>query len=320
MNYLGIDISKKTFDVTIIKEDGSKEHKQFDNTAKGHEKLEKWLKRKVGDIKKVHAVMEATNIYWEEVAEYLHQKEVKVSVVNPAAIKGFARSEMQRNKTDKQDSLVIAEFGRQKKPEAWQPPLAHQKKLRSLVRHRQTLIKTRTQQKNRISSCNDEEVKQSLEQVLRVLEQQIEEMTSKINKLIKEHEDLHTNHRLMVSIKGIGDRSADLILAEFYDLRHYSSAKSVAADAGITPSKHESGTSVKRRAKISRIGKSAVRGILYWPAQTAILHNPVVRDLVERLEKRGKSTGVIIVAAMRKLLHLVYGVVKNQTPFDPNFC
>ena len=137
--------------------------------------------------------------------------------------------------------------------------------------------------------------------------------------MIDQHDDLRHNHKLISSIKGLGPDTASLVLAEFYDLAQYADAKAVAADAGVTPAKYESGTSVRRKARMSRIGKSAVRGALFWPAQTAIRWNPLVADLAQRLQQRGKPFGVILVAAMRKLLHLIFGVVKNNTPFDPNF-
>ena len=319
MNDVGIDIAKKTFDVTLLKGDEPAEHGQFSNNQAGHKKFLKWLKRRVPQLERVRAVMEATNIYWEELAEYLHEQGLTVSVVNPAAIKGFAQSQLQRNKTDKVDSRVMAVFGRQTEPTAWQPPQPHQRKLRALVRHKQALVKTRTQQMNRLASCTDEDVKASLQGLVTVLNQQLEQVQHKIKTLINDHDDLRANHRLITSIKGIGDDTASLILAEFYDLEQYASAKTVAADAGVTPAKYQSGISVRRKAKMSRIGKATVRGALFWPAQSAIRWNPLVKALAERLRQRGKPFGVILVAAMRKLLHIIFGVVKNKTPFDPNF-
>ena len=152
-----------------------------------------------------------------------------------------------------------------------------------------------------------------------ILDQQLAHIQAKIEALIDDHDDLRHNHKLITSIKGIGSDTASLLLAEFYDLEHYTSAKAVAADAGVTPARFQSGTSVRRKAKMSRIGKASVRGALYWPAQSAIQWNPLVSALAERLRQRGKPFKVILVAAMRKLLHIVFGVVKNNTPFDPNF-
>lgn len=314
--YLGIDLAKESLDVTLLPQD---EYGHFPNKGSGHKRLLQWLKKRERELTEVHVVMEATNIYWEELADYLDQQGLKVSVVNPAAVKGFGISQLQRNKTDKVDSRVIALFGQQTQPRLWQPPQPHQRQLRALVRHKQALLKSRTQQHNRVASCLDPDVKASLQAVITAVEQQLAHIQQKIKTLIDDHADLRDQHHLITSIKGIGSDTATLILAEFYDLDQYANAKAVAADAGVTPAKYESGTSVRRKARMSRIGKSAVRGALFWPAQTAIRWNPIVADLAERLRQRGKPFGVILVAAMRKLLHLIFGVVKNNTPFDPNF-
>ena len=123
----------------------------------------------------------------------------------------------------------------------------------------------------------------------------------------------------MVSIKGIGHKTAIGLLAEMYDLADYDSARAAATDAGLTPSHYSSGSSVRRKSKLSKVGKATVRGLLYFPAKSAMCHNPIVRDLKERLAAQGKAYKVILCAAMRKLIHLAFGVLKNQTPFDPNF-
>ena len=170
MPYLGIDLAKESLDVTILPQE---EYGQFSNKRSGHKKLLKWLKKRAPELSQVQVVMEATNIYWEELADYLHQQGLVVSVVNPAAVKGFAISQLQRNKTDKVDSRVIALFGQQTQPRVWQPPLPHQRKLRALVRHKQALIKSRTQQQNRLASCLDPDVKASLEALINALEQQL---------------------------------------------------------------------------------------------------------------------------------------------------
>ena len=124
---------------------------------------------------------------------------------------------------------------------------------------------------------------------------------------------------MLLSIKGFGPVTVIKLLAEFYDLANYRSARAAAADAGVTPAQHLSGSSVRRPARMSKIGKASVRGALYWPAITAITHNPCVKALAQRLQARGKSKQVIRGAAMRKLMHLAYGVLKHQSPFDPAY-
>ena len=163
---LGIDVSKDTIDVTLIDNEGNKHHATFKNKEKGFKKLIGWLKKHGVEVDDLHICMEATNIYWEDLALYLHSKGYKVSVVNPARTKGFANSQLRRNKTDKQDSEIIADFCAAMDPDEWIPPSDDQKKLRALVRHLEGLKKTLTQQKNRLASCKDKDVKSSLQIVL----------------------------------------------------------------------------------------------------------------------------------------------------------
>jgi transposase len=317
MEHLGIDLSKKYFDVTLKKGSGKQVYAQFDNREPGFAKLSKWLAKQ--QVEELHVCMEATNIYWEALADYLHEQGYIVSVVNPARIKGFAISQLQRNKTDKLDSQVIVTFCELLSPQPWQPPTEAQRKLKRLMRHRQALTKSRTQHLNQLADCQDEEVRASLEVVLATLQSQIDHLNQRISDHIKQDDTLATHKALLLSIKGFGDQTVHLLLAEMYDLADYASARAAAADAGVTPAHYQSGDTIRRKPKMSKVGKAAVRGALFWPAVTAIRHNPIVKALADRLRQRGKSKMCIIGAAMRKLLHIAYGVLKHQTPFDPNF-
>lgn len=314
---LGIDIAKQTFDATLIDEQGEKRRRHFDNTKRGHEQLQGWVAGyTTGEI---HACMESTSVYWEALADYLHEKGYRVSVVNPARIKGYAMSQMRRSKSDPLDGDIIADFCRTQEPAVWQPPTNEQRKLRALVRHLEALKKSRTQQSNRLTTCGDEEVRASILILLQVIEDEMERIKQRLDQFFDDHPDLKETRDLIASINGLGTPTATHILAEMYDLEQYENAKSVAADVGVTASHYSSGVSVRRRPKMSRMGKAAIRGALHFPALTAIRFNPIVRQLAERLAAKGKPKSVIRVAAMRKLMNLVYGVVKHRQPFDPNY-
>lgn len=314
---LGLDISKRYFDATLLKRGDEKEYAQFENTAKGIESLLKWLKGH--GVKELHACMEATNTYWEEVADALHEAGYKVSVVNPARIKGFAMSQMRRNKNDKLDSDVIVEFCAQQKPDLWTPLTSSQRQLRSWVRHRDGIKKTLTQQRNRLANTKDEDVQASLQRIIDTLVDELAQLEKRIDEFMQSDEEVQTHKALITSITGIGPATAHLFLAELPDVAQYRSAHAVGADVGLTPSHHESGDTIRRRPRISKMGKANIRGILYWPAITAMRCNPLIKAFAARLEARGKPKMVIIVAVMRKLVHLIYGVLKNRTPFDPNY-
>jgi transposase len=314
---VGVDIAKESFTVTLLGVAGQKHRHQFANSPTGHQGLLAWLKKHSQD--EVQVCLEATSIYWEEVAERLHEAGYGVSVVNPARIKGYALSQLRRSKTDPLDADVIADFCRTQQPKLWQPPSEAERKLRALVRHLEGLKKSRTQERNRLATCRDAEVRTSLETVLATLEAEIQRVEKRLDSFFDDHPDLKEKRDLLTSIKGIGRKTATHLLAEMYDLAQYESAKAAAADAGVTPSHFQSGTSVWRKSKMSRMGKASIRGALHFPAITAIQHNPVVRALAQRLQAKGKLKSVIRVAAMNKLMHLAYGVLKSGLPFDPNY-
>jgi transposase len=314
---VGIDIALKKFDATVQAEPGAKTHATFANNTTGFARLVKWLQGQGREP--AHICMEATNVYWEALAEFLHGQGYAVSVVNPARIAGHARSQMRRNKTDKVDSEVICDFCATQQPDLWTPPSAVQKQLRSLERHRDDLEKTLTQEKNRLSTCSEPWVRQSLQRLIETLQDEMAQVDAQLKDLIAQNADLTEQFALLTSIPSLGPRTATKLMAEMYDLATYTDAAAAAADAGVSPANHESGETVRKKTKLSKVGKAAVRGALYFPAMSAIRFNPFIRNLAQRLREKGKTEMVIIGAAMRKLLYLAYGVLKHKKPFDPNY-
>jgi transposase len=248
----------------------------------------------------------------------LHARGFTVSVVNPARIKGFAMATMQRNKTDKLDSAIIAAFCAKHQPTAWEPMSAEQQRLRALMRHREDLLQTRLQQQNRLRDTNDSLVRRSLEQLLKVIASQLDEVEQLIKQQVAADAAMKANLALLTTVVGIGVLTASKLLAEYGALGDYDSAKAAAADAGLSPAQYQSGTSVRRRTRLSKQGKAGVRAALYLPALSAMRHCPGFKAFAEGLAQRGKPKKVIIGAVMRKLVHIAYGVLKHQTPYDPS--
>ncbi len=315
MDVLGIDLAKLTFDATLLTESGQQHYQSFPNTSEGFSQLQTWFTQH--GVTQLHACMEATNIYYEALATFLYAAGHIVSVVNPARIKGYAQATMQRNKTDKLDSAVIAFFCRTHRPNAWQPLSDEHRRLRALVRHREDLLQTQLQQQNRLRDTTDSLVVASLQTVLETLGSQLKAVEQAIKEHLAAHAELRANLELLTTIVGIGVITAAKLLAEFGDIETYESAKAAAADAGLTPSHFESGTSVRRRPRLSKMGKAGIRGALYWPAITAMRRCAGCKAYAERLAARGKAKKVIICAVMRKLVHIIYGVLKHRTPYDP---
>ena len=179
------------------------------------------------------------------------------------------------------------------------------------------MLQTQLQQQNRLRDTTDTLVLVSLQAVVEMLASQLEAVERAIKEHLAAHSELRENLELLTSIVGIGVVTAAKLLAEFGDIEHYESAKAAAADAGLTPSQFESGTSVRRRPRLSKMGKAGIRGALYWPAITAMRRCPACKAYAERLAARGKAKKVIIGAVMRKLVHIIYGVLKHRTPYDP---
>ena len=314
--WLGIDIAKDTFAACLQRETRALAG-QFDNSPAGYAKLDRWLAKHLGGA--AHICLEATGRYGEGVAEHLHAAGHTVSIINPARLKAFGQATLTRTKTDQTDAALLATFCRTQRPAAWTPPPAAQRELRALVRRRESLLGLRQAEANRLDSGETSPaVRQSLEQVLALLEDQLVSIEAAITAQAASDPALQRQVDLVDSITGIGHTTATALLAEI-DFGAYPSARQVAAQAGLTPRQRQSGTSVHGKPRLSKQGASQIRKILYFPALTAMRYNPVMRTFAERLAKRGKAKMAIVCACMRKLLHLVYGVLKSGLPFDPNY-
>lgn len=316
--FLGIDVSKKTFDVALLCDESKPLHKVFANDAAGHNQLVAWLGQHTSDA--VHACLEATGTWANDLAHVLQNAGHTVSVVNPARIYAFSKSRLKRTKTDKADALLIAQFCQMHRPPAWTPLSPQVQQLQGLVRRLEHLEEMCLMEENRLASggiCD--EVQESLEEHVAYLGQQIEKTRRQIREHIDQHPDLKDQAQLLESIPGIGAATAALLLAELGDVSLFDNARQVAAFAGLVPRIRESGTSVRGRSRLSKVGSSRLRKSLYFPAITALRFNPLIKSFGLRLSAQGKSKMLIIGAAMRKLLHLAYGVLKSKRPFDPAF-
>lgn len=314
---LGIDISKDKMDVALYR-DSSYRTATFANKRDGYRRLANWLKKQ--KAKGCHVCIEATGRYGEAVAMYMHERCYPVSVVNPARIKDYGASQLKRNKTDREDAKVIAHFCATQEPGLWKPPSPEIQELQALTRRLEVLKAERTQELNRLKSgIQSKTVLADIKAHIRFLERQIATIEQRIDDLIDQHPDLREQRDLLTSIPGIGDTTAANLIAELPDITDFKSANQLAAYAGLTPRQHHSGSSIHRRGRLVKTGNKRFRTALFMPALVAMRHNPIVHALAQRLEAKGKNRMTIVGAAMRKLVHLAYGVLKNGKPFDPNY-
>lgn len=313
---LGIDIAKDSFDVHLLRDDCPAEAAQFDNTRAGFLKLLHFLKKR--RVKSLHACLEATGRYGEDLALFLSQHTFAVSVVNPYRIKAYATSQLQRNKTDRLDAALIADFCRTQIPPLWTPPPPEWWELRQFVRHLEDLQTDHQRQRNRLlAGTLPALVHANLTEQLTLLDVQIAQVKRQIHDHLNQHPALKQQADLLATIPGLGRLTIAKLLAEFRDLTAFTSVKQLVAFAGLNPRHRQSGTSVRGATPISKLGSASIRAALYMPAVVAKRFNPLLKIFAARLQARGLRPLQVVVAVMRKLLHLVYGVLKSGRPFDP---
>ncbi len=310
---IGIDIAKNKFDVAALLPSGKYKFKSFGNNPRGFEQFLTWLQ----PLADTHICMEATGVYGDSLANFLSDHHLRLSVVNPARIAAFAKSELSRSKTDRGDAKLIARFCAQTGHSLplWQAPAPNVRALQALVRRLDSLLEMQQMEKNRLLVANSAIVS-SLEQMLNTLAEQIEQVKAAIRQHIDNDPDLKRQSKLLETIPGIGQSTSAALLALLGNINRFQHIKQIIAFTGLNPALRESGTLVGR-ARLSKTGDSLLRKLLYMPALVAWRHNPVIRPFCLRLKANGKHGKAIVCAAMRKLLHIVYGVLKSGLPFDP---
>ncbi len=311
---MGADISKTWFDIDIPQ---VKLKKQFSNDIKGFSQLLKQLK-KSGNTK-IRVCMEATGLYFEPLAEFLYAHGHEVVVVNPQCIKSFSRSELKRSKTDPIDAALIAQYCEEKydRLNLWKPLEPEYKKIRELLRRRTALVADSTAEKCRLKagfSCNDNI--DSIKRHLVWLQEEIDALEILVQETIAAHPELSKAVTLIDTIKGIGWLTAAIVLVEVPQVLW--DGRLASAFAGLVPHKRKSGTS-QNSTYLSKVGSEHLRAALYMPALSAKCSNPLLKLFYDRLRKRGLKHKQALTAVMRKLVHLIFGVLKNGQAFDQNY-
>lgn len=314
---IGIDVSKATLDVMILQEQTC-HHRQFANTAKGHQQLQSWLDKQ--QAAQAPVCLEATGRYGQAITRFLYEQATPVSVVNPLRIKAYGESLLLRNKTDKSDAWLIADFCRSQQPRLWQPPDPAVETLQALQRRLEDLQQMRTQEINRLEALSkDAVVYPFIRRHLRTLEREMAKVEQAITTHIQTTPQVQQAHDLLTSIVGIGDKSASQILAELPAIQVFDNAAECAAYAGLSPRQKRSGSSVRGRTRLAKTGSAKLRKALYFPALVAMRFNPHLKRVAERLLAAGKPKMVVVGAIMRKLLCLIYAILKSGRPYDPNY-
>ncbi|KKM86550.1 hypothetical protein LCGC14_1277870 [marine sediment metagenome] len=317
---VGIDVSKKTLDVAVTV-DGEEvvSSGQFANDTKGHKALLKWVNKQTRkhQADEVHYTMEATGHYSEDLHEFLCDADELVSVENPMKVKSFSQVKMMRTKTDAVDAAVIARYAWIIKPALTPPMEPSIKRLRALVRHVEHLTGHRAQEANRLEGAKDKIVIKSIKAIVKRYDQEIEKTMEEINKHVDDNPELKKKRDLLTSIPGIGEKLSSQLLCEIKG--DAVSVKAQVAHAGLAPRQRVSGSSVRGKTQICKMGNARLRRALYMPTMSAIQYNPHIRAFYQKMVSQGKHKMVALCACMRKLLVIALGVLRNGVPYKEDW-
>lgn len=310
---VGIDVSKKTFDVSFKSKHGKWTHSKFENTSKGFVQFNEWISQhNIGDI---HVVMEATGRYSEKLAYYCYDLGLSISVVNPARIKYYGQSKLSRTKTDKADARLIADFAMHNEIGLWVPKSPERVKLQELTRCMDNLKGDKTCLMNRIEGSSDKDIIKIYESLISNIQKEIDNLEKEMIDIVKKDKTLNRDYNNLCSYPGIGQWTAFSILSEIPDIEMFDHVKQLTAYAGLNPSIRQSGTSVNGRGSISKMGSSQLRKSLYMPALSARRHNLKLKEFGDKLKAKGKRPKEVIVACMRKMLETIFWILKKQEPY-----
>ncbi len=324
---VGLDISMDTFAATIAVLNDDLEidflgYGEFENNKKGFKSMEKWIKSFNIKSEEFHFTMEGTGVYYEKIANYLHQKNHSVHVVLANKTRRYAESLDIKSKTDKIDSKNLSQFGIERKLKNWQPPISYFAELKSLTRERANVIKLRTQLKNNLHALNhsyspNKDNIRRLNSIIKSLNAQVKEIEAEIR--LKSKSDVEIKEKIdkLTSIPGVGEITAVSLVAETDGFALIENSKQLTSYAGLDVRIRESGK-WKGQSKISKKGNSFIRSALYFPALTAIRCSNEFKSTYERITTKKKSK-VGITAISRKLLVLVYSLWKNDITYQINY-
>jgi len=314
---VGIDVSKLSLEARVfLPERSAGLFTRVANRDEGLTQLQHWFLHQ--GYTRVHACLEATSTYSDLVAHFLYEQGHHVSLVNPARVAAFRTSEGIRTKTDRHDALVLARFCAQKRPDLWCPTPAPIQQLQVLLAHLDDVLNMRQQERNRLENLRlDATTRQSIHEHIQWLHTQIQQTLQRAGALLEQTSTLAEPCAHLDSIPGIAQLTAMRLYSVYFDQQRFNRAPKLVAQAGLCAAQEISGTSVHRRASISKVGNAQIRKWLYMPALSVMRSDVDFLRWVGELKARGKSNKVIIVAIMRKLLHIVHGVLKSNQDYDP---
>jgi transposase len=317
--YIGVDVGQEELWVAI---EGVKVH-SFRHTVSGIKSMWEWVRNNRAEGV-LHFCMEATGVYSLKLATGLSiYPDTQVSIVNPAQISSFAKALLRRSKTDRVDAQVILAFAQSQHPQVWEPPPQVLQQLYELVVQLEALKATQRQWANRkhtqaYTPNLPSIVSKTTKALQKSLEKKIAQVKKAILTLCEADPFLKAQMKLLCTIPGIKEQSASRLLAYGKTALTNYSAKALTAHSGLAPSHKQSGTSLKAKSHLAKLGDKRLRGALYMPALVGIRYNPILQQYYQKLVAKGKPKMLALVACMKKLLLIIRAILINQTTFNPN--
>lgn len=307
---IGIDISKRWFDGYCSEREAGQ---RFANTPSGWEELGRWIGPQASQV-----VMEASGPYYLGLACWLYEHEIKVSVVNPLVIRRYGQMKLARTKTDAKDAALLARYAVEQRPPVWQPPSPICQAMRQLMSLRAGLLRQQSIGIGQAEAFGQSGMDPLVEELLQEQAERIQAALARIDdRLIELVRSRYARQwEALVTIPGIGSKTALMLVCLTDGFARFDSPRALASYVGICPRIWESGSSVKARGSICKLGCSQLRQLLYMCSWTAQTCNPACRVLYERLKAKGKPQKVIKIAIAHKLLRQAFAVGKTQQPFN----
>lgn len=314
----GIDISAKKVDVVVRRGDKASPASVYQQTPAGHRSLARHLVAVAPD----HVVLEATGVYYIDLAITLCGAGLPVSVINPKGFHHFAELKLKGAKTDPVDAALLAEYGQVMQPRRWTPPRPAYQQLCSLSRHINHLVGDRAKAKNRLhglqaTRCTPTTLLRDEKLGIRQLDKRIARLRQDANALLAKLPALQATRQCFCAATGFGDVSTLAIVAELCVMPDTLKSNQVSRQAGLDVRHHQSGSSVNRPGRVSKAGNAYLRTALFYPAMSATMHDPITKAYYDKLIARGKKKKQALVAVMRKYLTGLWACYQSGEPFDP---
>lgn len=324
---VGIDISKRTFTACLCQYELIGEHSAFSscvdfpNNKAGFDRLIKWCSQLSHPDRLPLYLLEATGVYGEQLAYFLHEHSQSVCIVLPTRVKYFARTLNIKSKTDAIDAKLLALMGVQQSLARWEPPDPIYRKLRSLTRLYHILHKQRAAVRNHLEAQIHARqphplVMQTHKKLCAQIEKSIDKVSWQIRSLVDSDSSLAKRLANLETIKGVGFITVATVVAETQGFALIRSRKQLASYAGLDVVERQSGTSIKAKTRISKKGNTFIRAALYFPAMVAATHNPEMRNDYLRIIDNGRAKKIGLTALQRKILVLMYTLWKTNQPYS----